>query len=183
MIRSPRPQGPDVNALAAVSTHHRGCSDNGARLGMLGLHQHPPKRPPGLEVPAIKGIVEEQSVAELPACEVAPVEPWFVPLALEAALRDAVEDEPPALVEAGAPLADPEEITDVGTLNGSKPQLGAPKTNDPVDVEQNLIPPGLPPVAPGRLPPGLEDENGLDAMGGAAVTAAPVAALTCAELT
>lgn len=152
---------------------------------MFGLHQHPPKRPPGLEVPAVEGIVEEQSVAELPACEAALVEPWVVALALEAVVREAVEDEPPALVDAAVPVADPEEITDVGTLNESKPQLGAPKINpdDAPDVEQNLIPLGLPPVGPDRFPLRLEDENGLDAVGGAAVTAAPVPALSCAGLT
>ena len=144
------------------------------------MRQHPPKRPPGLEVPPVEGNVDEQSVAELPACEAAPVEPWVVPLALEAAVWEALEDEPPPPAAAAVPVADPEEITEVGTLNKSKPQLGAPKMNPSDDVEQNLIPPGLPPVAPDGFPLGLEDENGLDAAGEPALTAAPVPALTCA---
>jgi hypothetical protein len=101
---------------------------------------------------------------------------------VEPVVLEAVEDEPPALVDAAVPVADPEEIADVGTLSGSKPQLGAPKMNpdDAPDVEQNLIPLGLPPFVPDRFPLRLEDENGLDAVGGAA---APAPALTCAELT
>jgi hypothetical protein len=151
---------------------------------MFGLHQHPPKRPPGLEVPVVDGIVDEQSVAELAACGAALLEPCVVPLALDAVVWEALKDEPPALVDAAVPAADPEEITDVGTLNESKPQLGAPGMNsdDAPDVEQNLIPLGLPPVAPDRFPLRLEDENGLDAVDGAAVRAAPVPALTCAVL-
>ena len=151
---------------------------------MFGLRQHPPKRPSGFEVPAVDGIVREHTAADEPACEAALVEPWVVPLAFEAAVRVVLEDEPPPLVEAAVPAADPEEITDVGTLNGSKPQLGAPRMNsDAPDVEQNLIPPELPPLAPDWFALRSGDENGLDKVGGAAATAAPGPASSCGGLT
>jgi hypothetical protein len=56
------------------------------------------------------------------------------------------EEVPALLVDAvAAPVAIPaEEITDVGTLSGSEPQLGAPKMKmNALDVEQNLTPPKL----------------------------------------
>ena len=66
----------------------------------------------------------------------------------------------------------PEEITDVGTLNGSLPQLSAPRMK-PLDGVQKVIPLGFPVVAP----------DGLDEVAGAAVTALPCPGLTCGGLT
>jgi hypothetical protein len=129
----------------------------------LAPHQHPPTRPPAFNVPAVDGIVREQGTAEALAGD---VEPCVVLLGLEAAVRE--PDEPPALVDAATgPVADPDEITDVGTLNGSLPQLGAPKmkpANDP-NVEQNVIPRGVALVAPDRFPlRPKEEKDGLDEM-------------------
>jgi hypothetical protein len=150
---------------------------------MLALRQHPPKRPPRFALPAVDGIVAEHGVAELVG-EAALLVPWVVPPALAARDGEALENEPPAPADAAEPVADPEEITDVGTLNGSKPQLGAPKMKpDPPDVEQNLIPPKLPPDPLDGFALGPEEETGLDAVDGAAVRAAPASASTCAELT
>ena len=93
---------------------------------------------------------------EAPACDAELLEPEEVPgLPVD---------------EVAAPVAIPaEEITDVGTLNGSEPQLGAPKMKrNALDVEQNLTPPRL-----------VE----LDEVAGAAVTAVPGPRLTCGGLT
>lgn len=84
-----------------------------------------------------------------------------------------MEEEPPGPADAAAaPLAGPEEITDVGTLNGSLPQLSAPRMK-PLDGVQKVIPLGFPVVAP----------DGLDEVAGAAVTALPCPGLTCGGLT
>ena len=143
-------------------------------------HQHPPIRPPAFSAPAVEGIVREQGTAEALACDAALVEPCVVLLAVRE------PEEPPALVDAAAvPVADPDEITDVGTLNGSLPQLGAPKMKpaDAANVEQNVIPRGVALVAPDGFPPRPEEKDGLDEMPGAAVTVAAGAELDCAELT
>jgi hypothetical protein len=73
-------------------------------------------------------------------------------------------------------MAGPDEITDVGTLNGSTPQLGAPSTKlaSVLEIEQKMIALELPLVAPGGLP---GDEDGLDEVPGAAVTSVPARGL------
>ena len=85
-----------------------------------------------------------------------------------------MEEEPPLLLDAVAvPVADPpEEITVVGTLNGSLPQLGAPRMK-PLDDVQNVIPLEFPLLAP----------DGLDEVAGVAMTALPGPGLTCGGLT
>lgn len=96
-----------------------------------------------------------------------------------------MEEAPGRLVEpVGAAVADPaEDIVEVGTLNGSEPQLGAPRmkpTNVP-DVEQNEMPPGFAPVAP--LPLEAEEGDGLDEADRAAETAASGPGVAGAGLT
>src|SRR5262249_21188571 len=86
-----------------------------------GPPQHPPpKRPLGLIAPAVDDVVTEQfAVAAAPGCD-AP--------ALEACVVALVEP-PGRLVDVvAAPAVDPScGIVEVGTANGSEPQLGAPK--------------------------------------------------------
>jgi hypothetical protein len=137
--------------------------------------QHPPTRPPGFSVPAVAGIANEHGTADVPAGDAELADPCVVLVdAAPVVGREPLEEEPPGPLDAAAaPVADPpEEITDVGTLNGSLPQLGAPRMK-PVDGVQNVIPPGFPVVAP----------DGLDWVAGAAVTALPAPGLTCGGLT
>jgi hypothetical protein len=165
-----------------------GCSSRAPGISTT-PHQHPPKRPPGLSVPAVEDIVREQgTAAEAPTCDAELFGPCIALLdaAPETVVREPVEDEAPGPVDAAAaPIADPaEEITDVGTLNGSAPQLGAPRMKpvDVPDVEQNVIPLGFPLVAPDGFPFKSEDD-GLDEAAGAAATAVPGPEPACGGLT
>jgi hypothetical protein len=130
--------------------------------------------PLGLNAPAVEGIVREQSVVEAaPACDAAALGACVVLLAA------VLEDAPDRLVDAvAAPVVDPAGgMTDVGTLNGSEPQLGAPnmKPTDALDVEQNMMPPVRFPLEP-------EEKDGLDGVAGTGAAAVPGAGLTCAVL-
>jgi hypothetical protein len=137
--------------------------------------------PLGLIAPALDDIVTEQCVVEAaPACDAEALEACVV-------LLVAVVEEPPGwLVDVdvvAAPVVDPAcGIVDVGTLNRSEPQLGAPKMKpiSALDVEQNVIPPEPPFVPPDRFPLAPEEEDGLDRMPGTEVTVLPGAGLSCA---
>jgi hypothetical protein len=132
--------------------------------------------PLGLIAPAVEDIVTEQFVVEAaPACDDEPLGACVV-----------VEEAPGRFVDVvAAPVVDPAcGIVDVGTANGSEPQLGAPnmKPISALDVEQNVMPPELPFVPPDRFPLAPEEEDGLDAVAGTEFIVLPGAGLVCAEL-
>jgi len=105
--------------------------------------------------------------------------------ALEACVVE-LEEPPGWLVDVvAAPAVDPScGIVEVGTANGSEPQLGAPnmKPTSALDAEQNVMPLELPFVPPDRFPLKPEEGDGLDGVVGTEVTVLPRAGPVCAEL-